>query len=367
MTWYETLIGSFFEALILFFIMNLLNYRYLESIWKAIFLSFLTAGITTVTDVLFVPVGYLINYISFVILLSIFFNIKIIYVFFEFLFSLVILILAQLCLIFLSSKIGTTDDISVYERAIHLICILLISVMVGKNRKIQLKVRPYYIKYRKQLYLIVGNLFIISIIGLYIWDTDRNSYYGNIVVIIFFTLLWFALNTYLLKKLTDVFKQKKIILTQEQYIKMTQNIFDDSSVGESNEYENHISCEKGKIYKTKRIVLFTTDQGEFLINPDEIYYAEIKRNNCYLYTENQIFRILGVNLKEVMDTVNDEYFLRCHRYFAVNVKKILSIVKINYQLWQISFKEKKDNIYIKRKYYQELLYKYKQFANEEDK
>jgi DNA-binding LytR/AlgR family response regulator len=120
-----------------------------------------------------------------------------------------------------------------------------------------------------------------------------------------------------------------------------------------------------KTAEKSRMVLFTTEQGEFLINPDEIYYAEIKRNNCYLYTENQIFRIIGISLKEVIDTVNDEYFLRCHKSFAVNVKKIFGIIELNYRLWQITFRDKKETIDLSSKYYQDVFQKYKQLAKKE--
>lgn len=112
-----------------------------------------------------------------------------------------------------------------------------------------------------------------------------------------------------------------------------------------------------------KMVLFSTCNGDYLINPNEILYAETQRNYCYLYTENEVFRLAGVSLKEIINTVDDEFFLRCHKSFAVNIKIIFGIRAVNYRLWQIVFKDNQNIVDLSSKYYNIIVTKYKLLAD----
>lgn len=124
---------------------------------------------------------------------------------------------------------------------------------------------------------------------------------------------------------------------------------------------NKVSSQK-KEPKKNKIVFLPTCSGDYLIQADEILFAEIRRNDCYVYLEKEVLRLLGVSLKNLIDNVNDEYFLRCHKSFAVNVNKIYSIKEVNYRLWQISFRDNNEVIDVGSKYYNSVMTKYKLIA-----
>jgi len=111
-----------------------------------------------------------------------------------------------------------------------------------------------------------------------------------------------------------------------------------------------------------RIIFIPTSDGDYLINPYEIFYAETYRNDCYIHTEKEVIHLLGVSLKNLLETVNNEYFLRCHKSYAVNVKKIFKIKEVNYRLWQISFRDYDKIIYVGQKFYEDIMTKYKQLV-----
>lgn len=117
--------------------------------------------------------------------------------------------------------------------------------------------------------------------------------------------------------------------------------------------------------KTK-MVLFSTSNGDYLINANDILFAETYRNKCFLHTENEVYRLVGMALKEVIDQVEDEYFVRCHKSFAVNLKKVSYIHQVNYRLRQISFINNEKKIDLSNMFYDSILTKYRQLSNGKD-
>lgn len=105
----------------------------------------------------------------------------------------------------------------------------------------------------------------------------------------------------------------------------------------------------------RRMALFLTDAGEYFIDIQKIDYAESERNNTILHTEEKTFRLTGVSLKEVIETVDSPYFLRCHKSFAVNVSKIYGLRDVNYRLWHILLHNRNDHVDLSKKYYQDIM------------
>lgn len=116
----------------------------------------------------------------------------------------------------------------------------------------------------------------------------------------------------------------------------------------------HKAEEKQQLPKRK-MTLFLTDSGEYLIDAQKIDYAESERNNTILHTEEKTFRLVGVSLKEAIETVNSPYFLRCHKSFAVNVSKIYGFRDVNYRLWHILLHNRNDHVDLSKKYYQDIM------------
>ncbi|MBR0596635.1 sensor histidine kinase [Sinanaerobacter chloroacetimidivorans] len=268
MNLYETFAGSFIEALSICFVLNLFNSKYLENKSKVLIIALTVASITTLTDAFYVPVGYLINYMTFVVLLSFMTRIRIISVFFEYIFTLAIYATTQLLFIFISNFIKDIDTLSIAERFIHLILILIICLFLGRSRVLQLRIRPFYSTYNEEIYLIAGNLFVLSIFTLYIWDTNSKAFYGDIGILIMFALLWVIMNVYLMKKLTDERKQKEMIIIHEQYMEMTENLIN-GLYAEKHEFRKHIQTIEGLIH---------TNKSEDAIKSIEDYINELTIN-----------------------------------------------------------------------------------------
>lgn len=250
MTLTQTFIGSFIEMLTLCFIMNIFNDNYTSSKPRLLFACLVVGAITTATDIFFIPIGYIINYISLILLLSILMRVNLFSVFFEFLFSLASLAIFQIFLVFLTSPFIKTEELSFPIRLLHLVIILATCIYVGRNKKTHLRVRPFYQKYNEIIYLVAGNLFLFIIILVYLWDSNEKIFLQTVSVIVAFIILWCCINGYLLKKLVDGNKQKKLIEIHEQYIDMTENLLH-GLYAEKHEFNRHLQTIEGMTHITE--------------------------------------------------------------------------------------------------------------------
>ena len=124
--------------------------------------------------------------------------------------------------------------------------------------------------------------------------------------------------------------------------------------------------ETEKISNKEKMVLFSTSNGDYLINAKDITFAETYRNKCFLHTETEVYRLVGLSLKEVIEQIADEYFVRCHKSFAVNLRKIAHIQQVNYRLRQISFKNNDKIIDLSNKFYESIIAKYQRVSKGKD-
>jgi DNA-binding LytR/AlgR family response regulator len=115
-----------------------------------------------------------------------------------------------------------------------------------------------------------------------------------------------------------------------------------------------------------RMILLPAGGGEYLINPEEIFFAEAQRNDCYLHTNNEILCLRSISLKKVIHLVDDEYFVRCHRSFAVSIKKIYEIRPINYRLWKVILRDSTGIVDVSGKYFNEIMNKCGMLADQWD-
>lgn len=118
----------------------------------------------------------------------------------------------------------------------------------------------------------------------------------------------------------------------------------------------HLSLLKHKITRVK-MLLYPVKNKDILIPIDHIDYAEVLHRCCYLYTDLQEapFESNSIILKELIEEVNDPYFIQCHRSFAINIKKIKEIERLNYRLWSITLQDSTNKLYVSGKFY-DLIY-----------
>ncbi|QIB68481.1 response regulator transcription factor [Aminipila butyrica] len=86
-----------------------------------------------------------------------------------------------------------------------------------------------------------------------------------------------------------------------------------------------------------RMLLYPMMNSEVLIPIRDIKYAEVVYRTCRLYTEMQEepFESHTLSLKDLIEEVDEPYFLQCSKSCAVNTQKVQKLEKINYRTWSI--------------------------------
>ena len=109
----------------------------------------------------------------------------------------------------------------------------------------------------------------------------------------------------------------------------------------------------------ERAVYLNHEKGEVLIQVKEILYAEVRNKICSIYTAEECYEISRKNLSEIMEVLDNGYLLRCHRGFALNVKQLRGIEKIDRRLWKAIFPVSSGNCLISKSYVEAVMDRYK--------
>ncbi|QAT43342.1 LytR/AlgR family response regulator transcription factor [Aminipila luticellarii] len=104
-------------------------------------------------------------------------------------------------------------------------------------------------------------------------------------------------------------------------------------------------------HSKQEMVCISSRNGDFYLNKDKFLFVEIQNGNAIFYLSDKIIKISGVSLLGVLEDFNDEFVLRCHKSFALNIRRIQSIHSINYRLWAASFEHTEKTADIGLKYY----------------
>lgn len=100
----------------------------------------------------------------------------------------------------------------------------------------------------------------------------------------------------------------------------------------------------------RKLVAFETEGETIFVPIEEILFAQVSRSRCEVQTKTHLISLKKVALQDVIETVNDTFFVRCHKSFAVNVKQIASIRRINYRLSELSFEHSERKIDMSKLY-----------------
>lgn len=87
--------------------------------------------------------------------------------------------------------------------------------------------------------------------------------------------------------------------------------------------------------KPQRLVPFETESELFLLPVERIRFLEAHHGGCRIHLDNQELWTPRMSISEVIWSVDEWFVVQCYRSFAVNVKHIQAIEKINYRLWRI--------------------------------
>lgn len=129
---------------------------------------------------------------------------------------------------------------------------------------------------------------------------------------------------YLLKPILPL-RFKKAIQKVKNSLKQTQTLETNIQVNENNDLENEL--------------YINIDKRLIKIDIRTIYLVEAKGDYIHLKTENNNY-IVHSSLKRIMKKLPDSLFLKIHRSYLINIKKIIDIedntVRINKEIIPIS-------------------------------
>ena len=113
--------------------------------------------------------------------------------------------------------------------------------------------------------------------------------------------------------------------------------------------------------KPERAVYLSHSKGEVFIPRKEILFAEVRSKVCRVVTASGIYEMNRQGLENLIGMVDDDLFLRCHRGFALNVRQLKGIEKLDGRIWRAVFGSETDTCLISRSYIDGVMEKYRAF------
>ena len=113
--------------------------------------------------------------------------------------------------------------------------------------------------------------------------------------------------------------------------------------------------------KPERAVYLSHSKGEVFIPRKEILFAEVRNKVCRIITTNGSYEMNRQGLEDLIEVVDDDLFLRCHRGFALNVRQLQGIEKLDRRIWRAVFGNGTNPCLISRSYIDRVMEKYRTF------
>lgn len=124
---------------------------------------------------------------------------------------------------------------------------------------------------------------------------------------------------------------------------------------------------EAKPKKLKRIMPFKIGQDVKLIDAETILGLEAMGRDCYLYAGTKSYRLPRQTIDMILREIDDPYFVRCHKSFAVNLKKVEDIKKERRNIWVPVFSWENDfSCEISKTYYKEIMELYQKYLSRAD-
>ncbi len=244
MSFTQDYVGTFIEVIMIVFLMNLFSGQYLvNKIKMTLSITLISLGVA-ILDILNTPYTTLLNYVLMVILFTIFVKRKLLSVLFETIFASSFMLLIEYILAVIFYRIQGEASLDFSNRLIQLGISLLICYFIGKNSILQKNVMFFYKKYQEEICFIAVTLFSFSAIELHLWKSENQAVFNQSTVILVYTVIWFCLTLFLLKKLVENRKQRENIHLHEQYMGVTENLLD-SLYSEKHDFNKHLQAVEG--------------------------------------------------------------------------------------------------------------------------
>lgn len=111
----------------------------------------------------------------------------------------------------------------------------------------------------------------------------------------------------------------------------------------------------------ERAVYLSHSRGEVFIPRKEILFAEVRNKVCSVVTVNGSYEMNRQGLEDLIGVVDDSLFLRCHRSFALNIRQLKGIEKLDRRIWKAVFESETGTCLISSSYIDQVMEKYRAF------
>lgn len=113
--------------------------------------------------------------------------------------------------------------------------------------------------------------------------------------------------------------------------------------------------------KSERTVYLAHTKGAAFVGVKDILFAEVRNKVCRIFTLEETFEVSRMNLNKIIDAIDDDLFLRCHRGFALNIRQMKGIEKVDRRIWRAVFENGTEPCLISKSYIDHIIEKYKTF------
>ncbi|MFV0518072.1 MAG: sensor histidine kinase [Aminipila sp.] len=237
----EDFIGSTIEIFMAMILMNLFSEVYLKDRLRTFACIVLSAMLTAVVGIVQIPFLSILNYFFITVIFMVILKRNFWDILFEFVFSLATMMAMQYALITIFYEILGEDSLNFISRLAQLIISLAIVSSTLLSVKLQRRTRNFYYIYQEQIHFVGIMLFSFCAIELYLWKTSETNAFNQSAVVLIYTIVWFCLSAYLLKKLVENRNQQENIRLHQQYMETTENLLDDL-YSEKHDFNKHLQA-----------------------------------------------------------------------------------------------------------------------------
>lgn len=125
---------------------------------------------------------------------------------------------------------------------------------------------------------------------------------------------------------------------KKDLIKLTEKLISDTQIADLSEKER------------KHVVLKISHCISVKIFIDEIIFVEVILRTCIIHTKNRKYEIKGFSLNKILELINCDDIMQCHKSFIVNINCINRIENLSSTLYEIYFNDYKEKAFLGYKF-----------------
>lgn len=119
---------------------------------------------------------------------------------------------------------------------------------------------------------------------------------------------------------------------------------------------------KEMLESEKKFIPLKIEKSIRYINKDRILYIEVIGRDIFVHTISNSYRLHRYTMRQLLEDINDPFFIRCHKSYGINVKQIKDVYKERRLIWKPIFEKKSDaECLISETYYENVIRKHERW------